>query len=121
MYNNMTGSTECILCLEGYYCPEEGMTKPVVCELDSYCPQGSVMPTACPDGTESNLVGSISEADCLEIIDPSNESEVITVVDLIEDQENGEFPEEYTTEEVAELAEEPAAEGEEAATEEEEP
>jgi hypothetical protein len=104
MYNDLTGSGECMSCPEGYFCSDEGMTKPEICMLNSYCPEGSVEPTACPEGTESNLVGSTTEADCLEIIDPiiQNEEDE-TVVDLIEDLEEEESAD-------VEIVEEPSVE-----------
>jgi len=101
MYNDLAGSAVCISCPAGYYCSDEGMTSPEICMLNSYCPEGSVEPTSCPEGTESNLVGSTTEADCLEIIDPINVSseEDDTVVDLIEEQENEESADVETEEE----------------------
>ena len=76
-FSNSSGlaqASECLLCTEGTYCNDTGLTEPVgdcfsryfcpdgsssptarPCPVGSYCPQGSADPLPCEDGTYANV------------------------------------------------------------------
>ncbi|CAM9390768.1 unnamed protein product, partial [Pylaiella littoralis] len=54
----------CLDCTAGYYCEEEATLIPVQCPVGHYCEVGSAVPTECPPGTFSNVLGLQLESDC---------------------------------------------------------
>ena len=53
-------------CVEGYYCNHTS-TEPdqYVCPAGHYCPTGTGVPNACPEGTFSSTEGNNDAGDCL--------------------------------------------------------
>jgi len=50
----------------GYYCPDDGLTEPTICDQYNYCEAGVSEPTVCPDGTyqTTGVKGLESEDQC---------------------------------------------------------
>lgn len=63
-YQPAARSSECLLCLQGYYCNTTGTIDPVICPKGYYCPQGSEVPTPCPRGSYLNDVGKYDISHC---------------------------------------------------------
>ena len=77
------------MCPAGFYCDNVATVAPIMCYMDAYCPEGSILPTACPMGTTNHMSGSAEMSDCLEIIDPTivdaTQDTTFTVDELIEE------------------------------------
>ena len=56
-YNNKYLQFNCTSCVEGYFCPNSGMSTYVnyLCIAGHYCPEGTAIPVRCPAGTFSPL------------------------------------------------------------------
>ena len=56
-YNNKYLQHNCTKCVEGYFCPNSGMSTYVeyLCIAGHYCPEGTAIPVRCPAGTFSPL------------------------------------------------------------------
>lgn len=63
-YNELFAQTNCTICPEGYFCPNQTMTSFVVCPPGNYCPLGSSVTIGCPIGTFSPNVGNKVQSDC---------------------------------------------------------
>ena len=62
-YTNQTLTSECYICLEGWYCTEGVLTG--MCPRGYYCPRGTGYDwKPCPVGTYSNEVGLSDEHEC---------------------------------------------------------
>jgi hypothetical protein len=68
-YQNVTGSSSCVICPAGYYCQGEGNVQPEICPAGHYCVDGTVLPNAypCPSGTYNDNTGLRSAAGCLPV------------------------------------------------------
>lgn len=57
---------DCLPCPAGYYCSaEDSEILKVVCPVDTYCPEGSSEPVACPDGWLTEYEGAFNSNECL--------------------------------------------------------
>ncbi len=63
----MTANTDCLPCLAGYLCTVEGVgdLNAFACPAGSYCTLNALDPTARPEGTDGDVIGGASLADCL--------------------------------------------------------
>jgi hypothetical protein len=56
--------TDCAICTSGAYCPNEGMSVPIVCPQGFYCPLGTKYPEPCPEGTFGGSTGLTDSYSC---------------------------------------------------------
>ena len=68
-YNNITGGEtveDCLSCPAGTYGSEAALTQcSGTCPAGSYCPEGSIIPAPCPEGTYNDRERSVSIDDCM--------------------------------------------------------
>ncbi|KAL6471032.1 hypothetical protein MHYP_G00196820 [Metynnis hypsauchen] len=63
-YQPSEGQHKCEVCLAGFFCPQEGMTYPILCRPGFYCPAGRENQQPCPAGTYGNQSGLTDSSEC---------------------------------------------------------
>jgi hypothetical protein len=63
-YNDQETRSSCFDCPAGYYCPDYGMSVPLICLEGYYCPGSNVYPTPCPTGTYGTSTGYDDVSQC---------------------------------------------------------
>ncbi|GLD57311.1 zonadhesin-like isoform X1 [Lates japonicus] len=89
-YQLRQGQGSCETCPAGFYCQDQGMTRPLLCEKGFYCPSGSVNHYPCPAGTYGNISGLVEEWQCSPC-DPGTycEGTVIKMFTSFDSEQNG--------------------------------
>ncbi|XP_076833089.1 uncharacterized protein LOC143478045 [Brachyhypopomus gauderio] len=63
-YQPHEGQHRCEVCLTGFSCPTEGMTRPAPCQPGFYCPAGTANQNPCPAGSYGNRSGMTEASEC---------------------------------------------------------
>jgi len=63
-YNPNAGQESCSACPAGFYCPQNDTKISLTCPAGYFCPARSYQPTACPEGSFSNVAGLTNMSQC---------------------------------------------------------